>query len=138
LLDDSDDEARITALHVVSPKLPAARRESRAAALREALGRPGPFDPKDAAEALREGQVELDLSVAANPVHSIVGRTSDADLLVVGSSRAGWLGRKVFGRKPYLIARRSACPVVMVSPKTIGFHFGTQVFFQFFREEPER
>ncbi len=138
LLDESDTEARITILHVVSPRLSAARREARVAALREALERPGPFDPGDTPAALDEGQVELKLSRAADTVGSIVSRTRNADLLVVGSSQAGWLERKVVGRKPYRVARRSACPVVMVSPRTPGLRFDTQAFFQFFREEPER
>jgi amino acid transporter/nucleotide-binding universal stress UspA family protein len=138
LLDDSDEEARITILHVFPPRLSDARREARVAALREALQRPGPFDLGDTRPTLNDEQVELKLSGAADTVRSIVRRTRNADLLIVGSSQAGWLERNVLGRKPYLIARRSACPVIMVSPKTHGFRFGTQAFFQFFREEPER
>jgi amino acid transporter/nucleotide-binding universal stress UspA family protein len=138
LLDDSDEEARITLLHVISPKLSDLRRDARISALQEALEEPGPFDPEDAKATLEDKHVEFKVSTAADTVRAIVSRTRDADLLIIGSSQAGWLERNVVGRKPYLVARRSACPVVMVSPKTHRLRFGMQSFFQFFREEPER
>ena len=67
-------------------------------------------------------------------VSSIVARTHEADLLIIGSSQMSWIRRKVLGETPFLIARRSACPVILVNRGTSGVKFGIQTFFQFFRE----
>jgi CIC family chloride channel protein len=136
--DESDEQAHVTALHVVPPRLSDARVDARVSTVRQALERPGLFDPEDASVSLDEERIELKISKAADAVRSIADRTRNADVLVLGSSRANWLQRAVVGQTPYRIARRAACPVIMVAPRTPGVQFSTQTFFQFFREEPER
>lgn len=138
LRDDSDGQAQITIVHVLSPGVSVEQSEARVAKLREALQRPGLFDPEDAPISLQDERIELKTSKAADVVRSIADRSRNADVLVLGSSRANWLKRVVVGQRPYRIARRSACPVVMVAPRTPGVRFTAQTFFHFFREEPER
>ena len=138
LVNESDAESRLTVFHVLPPKVSDVQRDARLGAIAESLEKPGLFDPPDAQISLEQERIELKSTKAANVMRSIVTRTHDADLLIVGSSRANWLKRTVVGRKPYRIARRSACPVIMVSPETHGVRFSMQTFFQFFREEPER
>jgi nucleotide-binding universal stress UspA family protein len=138
LLDEADPESRITVLHVVSPDYSEARAEARLDAIKEEILRePDGAETTDAKPVNMNDRVEFKLSRAKDIVRAIVGRTKDADLLVVGSSRAGWLKRTIVGQKPYRIARRSACRMVMVSPRAHGVQFSTQSFFHFFREEPE-
>jgi amino acid transporter/nucleotide-binding universal stress UspA family protein len=138
LLDESDPESRITVLHVVSPDSSEARGDARLEAIKkEALSQSGVAEAADTRTASDNDRIEFKLSRAKDTVRAIVSRTKDADLLVVGSSRAGWLKRTIVGQKPYRIARRSACPMVMVSPRAHGVQFSTQSFFHFFREEPE-
>lgn len=138
LLDESDAESRLTVLHVVPPKSSDARRDARMEKIAQALQQPGPFDTPNTRTLLEEGRIELKSAKSKDIVRSIATRTRDADLLILGSSRANWFKRTIVGRKPYRIAGRSACPVIMVSPKTLGVRFSTQRFFHFFREEPER
>ena len=138
LMDQSDAESRLTVFHALPPKVSDVQRDARLGAIAEALESPGLFDPPDAHISLEQERVELKSTKATKVVRAIVSRTRDADLLILGSSRANWLKRTVVGRKPYRIARRSACPVIMVSPETHGVRFSMQRFFQFFREEPER
>ncbi len=138
LFDESDAESRLTVLHIVPPKSSDAHRDARMERIAQALQQPGSFNTQDIQTLLEKGQIELKSTKSKDIVRSIATRTRDADLLILGSSRANWFKRTIVGRKPYRIARRSTCPVIMVSPKTLGVRFSMQTFFHFFREEPER
>ncbi|RMG48651.1 MAG: amino acid permease [Acidobacteria bacterium] len=137
LLDERHAERRITALHVVPPGLPPADKEERIEQIRAALQRPAFFDPEDALIPLDGRPIAFTVVESTRLLATIAHYTEGADLLIVGSSEESWLRRRIFGEKPYRIARRSACPVIMVNRETHPVKFGIQMFFQFFRELDE-
>jgi nucleotide-binding universal stress UspA family protein len=106
--------------------------------MRNAILEPDPSDSSGNLGAAVDEHFEFKLSRSKDAVRSIASRTKESDLLIVGSSRENWLQRTIIGRTPYRIARRSACPIIMVSPETDGIRFSVQTFFDFFREEQER
>jgi len=128
MFDRSAAGGMVELLHVVPPGTGKQEIERRAREIMELL------------EDVREVDAGLDprLRVSVEPasdvVSHIVSRTHESDLLIVGSSQETWLRRKILGEKPYLIAHRSHCPVIMLSPATNRVRFGIQTFFQFFRE----
>ncbi|MGH8543086.1 MAG: universal stress protein, partial [Gammaproteobacteria bacterium] len=61
----------------------------------------------------------------------------DQDLLIVGSGEESWFRRRIFGRTPFYIAHRAACPVIVVNRRTPTVKFEFQMFFEFFRQGAE-
>jgi hypothetical protein len=76
--------------------------------------------------------VNIIVERSGDVLSSIISRTHEADLMVIGASQQSWLKRKVSGETPYLLAHRSACPIIMVSRSTPKVAFSIQSFFQFF------
>ena len=96
------------------------------------LKEPRFFDKNKSETSTLPSNVNIIVERSGDILHSIVSKTHEADLLILGVSQQNWLRRKVSGEKPYLIAHRSACPVIMVSSSTSKVAFSIQSFFQFF------
>lgn len=131
-----DPESRIQLLHVVSAADPR-EKEERRASFREELEQPAFFE-QESRVRLGQGSIDFELVESRDVVGVVAERSRHYDLLVVGSSQRSWWRRRILGEVPYRMARRSACPVIMVNPPTSRLKFSIQNFFQFFYELEDR
>lgn len=134
LLLSEDPNRQLTVIHVLPPGMTEDEKEKQLESFRTALGEPAFFDPEDAVISLDGKPIAFTVTEATDIVRAIARRTEEADVMILGSSQESWLQRRIFGQKPYRIARRSACPVIIVNQETGRIKFGIQTFFQFFRE----
>ena len=129
-----DKQARITVLHLLPIGLSEDEKESRLDRIRAPLIEPGFFDPQDAEISINRGPIRFEFEETSDILAAIISRTHESDLMIVGSSDESLLKRRIFGEGPYIIASRSACPVILVDQETSRVKFSIQTFFQFFRE----
>lgn len=123
-------QGRIDVLHVRGHGPEAAKRdEPTVEAIREMTARTVGENEKAGT-----GMVSVVLAESDMPVTEIVRQAADHDLLVIGSTRQGWLRRTVFGANPKRIAAQVAAPVVLVSRRSSAIQYNVQTFFQFFRD----
>jgi amino acid transporter/nucleotide-binding universal stress UspA family protein len=134
LFISKDKEARITVLHLLPRGLSEVEKKGRLDRIKAPLLEPGFFDAKDAEISIDRGPIRFEFDETGDILSAIISRTHESDLMIVGSSDESLLKRRIFGEGPYIIARRSACPVILVDQETNRVKFGIQTFFQFFRE----
>jgi len=134
LLKSDDPQAQIIVHHAFPAGINPNEREKSAKRLEKELVEPAFFDPPESELSFADQGISFVFEETDDVVTSIAARTHQADLLIIGSSQMSWIRRKVLGETPYLIARRSACPVILVNPGTSSVKFSIQTFFQFFRE----
>ncbi len=134
LLVSKDRASRITVLHLLPRGLSDDEKKNRLALIRAPLAEPGFFDPEDAEISVDRGPIRFEFDETSDILSAIVSRSHESDLMIVGSSDESLLKRRIFGEGPYIIASRSACPVILVDQETNRVKFGIQTFFQFFRE----
>jgi APA family basic amino acid/polyamine antiporter len=129
-----DKEARITVLHLLPRGLSEDDKIGRLDVIRASLVEPGFFDSEDAEISIDRGPIKFEFDETDDILSAIISRTHESDLMIVGSSDESLLKRRIFGEGPYIIARRSSCPVILVDQETNRVKFGIQTFFQFFHE----
>jgi hypothetical protein len=134
LFISKDKEARITVLHLLPRGLSEVEKKGRLDRIKAPLLEPGFFDAKDAEISIDRGPIRFEFDETGDILSAIISRTHESDLMIVGSSDESLLKRRIFGEGPYIIARRSACPVILVDQETNRVKFGIQTFFQFFHE----
>lgn len=134
LFVSKDKDARITVLHLLPTGLSEDEKNSRLDRIRAPLVEPGFFDAADAEVPIDKGPIKFEFHETGDILSAIIEGTHESDLMIVGSSDESLLKRRIFGEGPYIIARRSACPVILVDQETNRVKFGIQTFFQFFHE----
>ncbi len=133
LVTDSTD-GNVTVLHITEEPLDKDEKK----AYRERLETFSREDELGPASLFHDqSRFSLEFGVTDDLITEIAGRSHDVDRIVLGTSRGGLLGRKIFGEIPTQIADRSECPVVLTRPKELGVKFEMQHFFQFFRDLEE-
>lgn len=104
--------------------------------------------PEDASEARRQNAeeylralrelvrvpAEVRLVEGGDVQESLASEGTDSDLLVLGTSASGRLGRAVFGRLSDRVASQSACSVLMVQAEPGGLPGPSDLLWRAFRE----
>jgi len=135
MIDEEADDPLVQAIHITPEPLPEKDREAFRERIREFMevtdgNPPETLFTEDTPFALEFGSAE-------EIVDEIVSRADGYDAMVLGTSRGGFMGRKVFGKIPRIIAQRVQVPVVLVRPKEAEPKFEMQQFFQFFHKLEE-
>jgi amino acid transporter len=135
LLDEAAEEPQITALHLSDTEITEADKTE----FRETIEEYREVTDGTPPESLFTDDVPFTIEFdTTEAVVDEIGRRSETyDTVILGTSRGGWTGRKVFGEIPTLIAQEVEAPVVLVREKEAGPRFEMQKFFQFFRRLEE-
>ncbi|MEA3400719.1 MAG: amino acid permease [Armatimonadota bacterium] len=131
-----DEEAYIELMHVVGEELTPRERAERAAALKEAIS----FVDAEAAEGVTDGRRTQRFRIrieTGDVTQSIVERSRNFDLLMMGASRESWIRRKVWGDKTARVAEQVDCPLMLVNLRGGRLKFNVSQFFQFFWDTEE-
>ncbi len=128
--------AYIELLHIVGEELTPQQRAERAADLRQAISSlDAPPIETDADERRRQRfRIRIE---SGDVVQTIIERSRDFDLLMLGASRESWIRRTVWGDKTFRIANAVDCPLMLVNLRTGRLQFNVSQFFQFFWDTEE-
>jgi nucleotide-binding universal stress UspA family protein len=70
-------------------------------------------------------------------VYTLIERSRDFDLVMMGASRESWLRRKVWGDKTARVANEIDAPLILANLRTGRLKFNVSQFFQFFWDAEE-
>ncbi len=125
------DEAYIELLHVVGEDLTPQERAERAAELKAAISSLDVLPTAGAENGRRKQRFRIRIETG-DVVATIIERSRDFDLLLMGASRESWIRRKVWGDKTFRIASGVDCPLMLVNMRGGRLKFNVSQFFQFF------
>ncbi|MFW5868487.1 MAG: amino acid permease [Armatimonadota bacterium] len=132
----TEDEAYIELMHVVGEDATPQQRADRAAELRASLS---DLDVEPAGgvtngRASRRFRIRIE---AGDVVETLIERSRDFDLVMMGASRESWVRRKVWGDKTARVANEIDAPVMLVNLRAGRLKFNVSQFFQFFWDTDE-
>ncbi|MGD9495345.1 MAG: amino acid permease [Armatimonadota bacterium] len=128
--------AYIELLHIVGADLSPQQRAARVAELKQAISSVGtPLSGTDTdGRPKRRFRIRIE---SGEVVPTIIERSRDFDLLMMGASRESWIRRKVWGDKTFRVAASVDCPLMLVNLRTGRLQFNVSQFFQFFWDTEE-
>ncbi len=131
-----EDDACIELMHIVSADMTPQQRAERAAELRESL-KALDVEP---ARAVTDGRSKRRFRIrieTGDVAQTIIERSRDFDLVMMGASRESWIRRKVWGDKTLRVANQIDTPLMLVNLRGGRLKFNVSQFFQFFWDTEE-
>lgn len=131
-----EGQSYIELVHVVGEDVTPQERAERAAALRASLRA---LDPEPA-EGVTNGRSKRRFRIrieTGDVVQTLIERSRDFDLVMMGASRESWVRRKVWGDKTARVAGSIDAPLMLVNLRTGKLQFNVSQFFQFFWDTEE-
>jgi len=121
----------IELMHVVGQHLSPQERAARARELKQSISR---FDAPEMGNApeIQEQHFRIRIVEGEDVVQTIIDRSADFDLLIMGASQQSWLRRRVWGDTTYRVAADAGCPLMLVNLQTGALQFNVSQFFDFF------
>ncbi len=132
----AEEGAYIELVHVVSEDTTPQERAERAAELRDSLRE---LDVESAA-GVTNGRSERRFRIRierGDVVETLIERSKDFDLVMMGASRESWMRRKVWGDKTARVASEIDTPLVLANLRSGRLKFNVSQFFQFFWDTEE-
>ncbi|MFW6437862.1 MAG: amino acid permease [Armatimonadota bacterium] len=132
----SESEAYIELVHVVGEDTTPRERAERAAELRQSLSDLDvePVEGITNGRAQRRFRIRIETGDVAD---SLIERSRDFDLVMMGASRESWVRRKVWGDKTARVAGAIDTPLMLVNLRGGRLKFNVSQFFQFFWDTEE-
>ncbi len=125
------DEAYIELMHVVDDQLTPQERAERASELREAISALDAEPIGGVTEGRRKQRFRIRIE-AGDVTETIIERSTDFDLLMMGASRESWIRRTIWGDKTFRVANAVNCPIMLLNLRGGRLKFNVAQFFQFF------
>jgi nucleotide-binding universal stress UspA family protein len=122
-------------MHVVRGGLSPEERAARAATVRESISS---FDMEPTeGDGRQERRFRIHIQEGNDVTATILERSRDFDLLVMGATQEGWLHRTVWGDTTSRVADHAECPLMLVNLKAGPLQFNVAQFFEFFYDVDE-
>ncbi len=130
----------IELMHVVRSGLSPQERAERAATVRASISS---FDATEQSDdggagvspetrARRKMRFRIRIHEGDDVTRTVLERSRDFDLLIMGATQQGWLRRTVWGDTTSRVARQAECPLMLVNLKAGPLQFNVSQFFEFF------
>ena len=126
----------IELMHVVRSGLSPKERAERAAAVRGSISQ-FDADVDSVREERRKVRFRIRIEEGDDVTRTILERSRDFDLLIIGATQEGWIRRTVWGDTTSGVADQAECPLMLVNLKTPPLQFNMAQFFEFFYDVDE-